>query len=246
MTAPLFHLEPGGLESVQPGQVIVLDGPEGRHAATVRRMREGEPIRLADGSGLVAEGVVRSAGQDRLDVLVESVRDDQPTGPTYTLVQALAKGDRDLQAVESATELGVDRIVPWQAERSIVQWRGERVARAHRKWESLVRAAAKQSRRARVPQVEELVDRRTLPARAAAADLAIVLHEDGEQSLAGVTLPDKGEVLLIVGPEGGIGPEELAGLRDAGVVVARMGATVLRSSSAGPAALAVLVSRTRW
>ncbi|TWP34020.1 16S rRNA (uracil(1498)-N(3))-methyltransferase [Leekyejoonella antrihumi] len=246
MTAPLFHLAPGGLDGVQSGQVVVLDGPEGRHAATVRRMRVGAPIRLADGSGRVADGVVHGAGKDVLDVLVQSVREDESVGPTYALVQALAKGDRDLQAVEAATELGIDRIVPWQAERSIVQWRGDRAARAHRKWETTVQAAAKQCRRSRVPPVEELVDRRGLVARVEGATTALVLHEDAEQSLADLALPEEGEVLLVVGPEGGIGPAELTALQDAGAIAVRMGSTVLRSSNAGPAALAVLLSRTRW
>lgn len=246
MTAPLFFLDPGTLSTVKAGQVVRLDGAEGRHAATVRRIDAGEAIQLADGSGRIVGGVVEETGPDTLIVLVDDVCDDPVPGPTFTLVQALAKGDRDLQAVEAATELGVDTVVPWQAERSIVQWRGERGQRAHRKWESVAKAAAKQARRARIPAVEEIVDRSGLTARVGRADTAIVLHEEAHGPLATVSLPERGEVLLVVGPEGGITDQELDGLRSAGAHVARLGRTVLRSSSAGPAALAVLSSRTRW
>lgn len=246
MTAPLFLLDQGALGQVGPGDLLVLDGAEGRHAATVRRMAAGERVRLADGSGRVAYAVVQATRRDALEVVVHSVRHDPVPGPAYTLVQALAKGDRDLQAIESATELGVDRVVPWQAERSIVQWRGERGRRAHRKWETTVRAAAKQSRRATVPPVEELVDRGSLTERVRRADLALVLHQDADRPLTGIDLPAGGEVLLVVGPEGGISPAERDALDSAGARTARLGETVLRASSAGPAALAVLVARSRW
>ncbi len=246
MTAPLFFLDPGMLATVKAGQIVRLDGAEGRHAATVRRIHAGEAIQLADGSGRIVGGVVQETGPDTLIALVDDVCDEPVPGPTFTLVQALAKGDRDLQAVESATELGVDAVVPWQAERSIVQWRGERGRRAHRKWESVAKAAAKQARRARIPQVEEIVDRAAVVERARQADAVIVLHEEATTPLASVPLPGGGELMLVVGPEGGITDRELDGLRSAGARVARMGRTVLRSSSAGPAALAVLSSRTRW
>lgn len=246
MTAPLFFLDPGTLSTVKAGQVVRLDGAEGRHAATVRRIGAGEAVQLADGSGRIVGGVVQDAGRDTLIVLVDDVCDQQVPGPSFTLVQALAKGDRDLQAVEAATELGIDAVIPWQAERSIVQWRGERAARSHRKWESVAKAAAKQARRARIPAVEDPVDRTGLIRRVAQASGAIVLHEAADQPLPKVTLPDSGELLLVVGPEGGITDQELDGLLETGAQAARMGSTVLRSSSAGPAALAVLLARSRW
>jgi 16S rRNA (uracil1498-N3)-methyltransferase len=162
------------------------------------------------------------------------------------LVQALAKADRDDQAIESATELGVDEVVPWQASRSIVVWRGDRAAKALRKWESVVTAAAKQSRRSRVPVVAEPVGQRALVERIRGSALALVLHEDATAPLAGHALPDAGDVLVVVGPEGGISPEELTAFEEAGAVSVRLGSTVLRSSSAGPAALAVLSAASRW
>jgi 16S rRNA (uracil1498-N3)-methyltransferase len=189
---------------------------------------------------------VRAAGKAELDLVVVAVEQEPEPQPRLVLAQALAKGDRDDQAIEAATELGVDEVVPWQASRSIVQWRGERGAKARRKWESVVSAAAKQSRRSRVPTVAELVTTRQLSARIQGAAAAYVLHEEATEALAAQELPDHGEVIVIIGPEGGITPEEVAAFEAAGAVVTRLGRTVLRSSSAGPAALAVLSAASRW
>lgn len=248
MTAALFLLDAGRLAGATPGQTIVVDGAEGRHAATVKRIEPGKPVLLADGSGVVAECETVAADADRLEVRIVAVREEHPGRPRVTLVQALAKGDRDDQAIEAATELGVDRIVPWQAERSIVQWRGERGAKARRKWEQVVRAAAKQSRRATVPVVAELLDRKRLASLADAnANVALlVLHEDADEALAGLDLSAADEVVLVVGPEGGISPAELDALRDVGARVVRLGPHVLRASSAGPAAISVVMAATRW
>lgn len=246
MTAPLFFLPAGGLEQAVVGKQVVLDGAEGHHAADVRRIGVGERLDLADGSGLVAETVVVAAQKGALSVAVEALREEPESSPRLGLVQALAKDGRDLQAVESATELGVDLVVPWQAERSIVQWRGERERKAHAKWENTARAAAKQARRARVPKVAELSRRADLAALVAGSALTLVLHEEALDPLPAVDLPDSGDVLVVVGPEGGISAAELDTLTTAGARCVRLGATVLRSSTAGPAALAVLAARARW
>src|ERR1019366_10789420 len=153
----------------------------------------------------------------------------------FVLIQALAKGDRDEQAVEAATELGRDEVVPWQAARSIVIWRGERAVRSLRKWESVVRVATKQSRRVRVPLVSEPANHAAVIRRMEQAALALVLHEEAHQPLAAMDLPQSGDVVLIVGPEGGVAPEELSAFVAAGAVAVRLGSNVLRSSSAGPA-----------
>ena len=248
MTRPVFVLEPDRLDAglVEAGSTVVLDGPEGRHAAVVRRIGVGERVDLVDGAGRRAESTVTTVDGSTLTVRLDRVHEEPEPSPRLVLVQALAKGDRDDQAIEAATELGVDAIVPWQAARSIVQWRGPRGEKAHRKWVDQVHSAAKQSRRARFPQVEQLVDSRGLARRVASADLAFVLHEEAGTPLVGAELPQAGEVLLVVGPEGGITPDELAMLQDAGGHAVRLGSTVLRSSSAGPAALAVLNAVARW
>ncbi len=246
MTLPLHLLPPDALAGREVGDVVVVDGPEGRHAATVRRTRVGEHLLLTDGAGLRLEGEVVAVGAGTLDLRVVSVGSDPEPQPRFVLVQALAKNDRDDQAVEAATECGVDEVVPWQAARSVVQWRGERGAKARRKWDAVLVAATKQSRRTRRPALDPTASTADVAERVRSAAAAFVLHEDAAVPLAGVTLPDAGDVLVVVGPEGGIAPDELTALEDAGAVLVRLGGTVLRSSSAGPAALAVLSAMSRW
>ncbi|PRY63702.1 16S rRNA (uracil1498-N3)-methyltransferase [Knoellia remsis] len=246
MSLALYLVAAGTLDGVAVGDVVELDGPEGRHAATVKRTQPGEGVRLADGMGRVVTGEVVAVERDRLGVRVEEVGDEAEPSPRFVLVQALAKGDRDDQAIEAATELGVDEVVPWQAARSIVQWRGDRGQKAWRKWDSVLLAATKQSRRARRPVLSPVVTTAELAGRIAAGGTAYVLHEDGTEPLPAQPLPADGDVLVVVGPEGGIAPEELDVLAGAGARVVRLGNTVLRSSSAGPAALAVLSAAARW
>ncbi len=265
MTAQLYLVAPGALGGSGPGSVVELTGDEARHAATVKRIRVGEVILVADGTGVLAEGVVGSvivAGADArrgsarepregragpvVEVRIASISAARVAGPRFVLVQALAKGGRDELAVETATELGVDEIVPWQASRCIVTWRGPRGERALEKWQATARAAAKQSRRAVVPGVAAAETTPGLVARARASALTLVLHEDATLPLPEADIPAAGDVLLVVGPEGGIDPAELAALTTAGAVAVRLGDEVLRSSTAGPAALAALCARTRW
>jgi len=247
VTAPLYLLEPAALAGVAVGSLLVLDGDEGHHAATVRRARPGETLLVASGEGLLARGVVEDVAARSVRLRVEALADVEVPAPRLVLVQALAKGGRDELAIETATELGVDAVVPWQAARSVVVWSGERGERSRRRWGTTVRAAAKQSRRAIVPQVRPTVTTAQLAASAGAAAV-LVLHEDAPTPLTAVPLPEAGsdgEVLVVVGPEGGITEAELEQLTAAGGVAVRLGPTVLRSSSAGPAALAVLSARLR-
>ena len=246
MTAPLFFVTADRLAGARPGSAFVLDGPEGRHGATVKRLGVGEQVLLADGVGHRAEAVVESVGAGELRLRLGAITLDPQPDSRFVLVQALAKGDRDEQAIEAATELGVDEVVPWQAQRSIVIWRDDRAAKSLRKWESIVLAAAKQSRRTRVPLVSDLANHRAVIQRIEEAALALVLHEEAQLPLAGLELPQSGDVVLIVGPEGGISPDELSAFVTAGALAVRLGPGVLRSSSAGPAALAVMSAAGRW
>lgn len=246
MTLPLHLLAREALAGRGVGDLVVLDGPEGRHAATVRRTRVGEHLLLTDGGGLRVEGEVVAAGPGTLDLRIVSVSTDPEPSPRFVLVQALAKGGRDDQAIEAATECGVDEVVPWQASRSIVQWRGERGEKARRGWDSVLVAATKQSRRTRRPVLGPTSTTSDLTERARRGATVFVLHEDATTPLSDATLPASGEVLLVVGPEGGIAPEEIEALEGAGARSVRLGHTVLRSSSAGPAALAVLSAMSRW
>lgn len=247
MTAALYYVPPGALDAVEPGGFVVLDGDEGHHAARVKRAAVGEALRVADTAGVCAHCCVEYVDGGTVGLRVESVQrpaEESARGPRFVLVQALAKGGRDEQAIETATELGVDAVIAWQADRSIVRWSGKE-AKALAKWAAVLRAASKQSRRVSVPSLEGPLTTAQLAQRLG-EPTAYVLHEEAETRLVAQELPPGGDVVLVVGPEGGIAPVELDRLVAAGATPVRLGAEVLRSSSAGPAALAVLVARSRW
>ncbi len=249
MTAPLYLLDDGGLVDCGVGADILLDGSEGHHAATVARLPVGADLLLADNSGQVAHCRVSSVRKGALRASVQELTYRKAAEPGFVLIQALAKADRDLLAIEVATELGVDRVIPWQADRSVVRWRGERETKARRKWQNTLVAATKQARRPRVPALEAAADRAALLEHVERADLAIVLHESAVTPLASMgaaELPERGELLLVVGPEGGISEMELAALVGAGARSMRLGDTVLRTSTAGSAAIALLSALGRW
>jgi 16S rRNA (uracil1498-N3)-methyltransferase len=244
MSAPVFLCE-----DLQASR-IVLDGAEGRHAAGSRRMAAGEAVDLVDGRGTRASCRVLSSGRDTLTLEVVGREVEPPPALRVVLVQALPKGDRGELAVELATEVGVDEVVPWVAARCVMQWKGERGDKQHARWASTAREAAKQSRRAWVPPVTALHTTAQVAARIAATTgvgTALVLHEAAGAPLSAVDLPAAGEVLLVVGPEGGIDERELEAFAAAGARTVRLGSTVLRTSTAGAAAAAVVSTRTgRW
>ncbi|MGK2347999.1 16S rRNA (uracil(1498)-N(3))-methyltransferase [Actinomyces sp. W5033] len=274
MTAPVFILTAdalapaGAAATAQTGALLVLTGPEARHAVTVRRLRPGERVDLVDGEGLRLVCEVTDPGvggaKDRLGVRVTE-RVEEPAPPVrLALVQALAKGGRDEQAVETATEVGVELVLPWQASRCVSVWNGPRAAKGRARWEATAREAAKQARRARVPLVEDLRSTAQLCAWVSrtveAGGVVLVLHEEAAAPVGGVVLPaavgdaevhgaaragDEGPVVLgvVVGPEGGISGEETAALEAAGASTVRLGPHVMRTASAGPVALAVLAQR---
>lgn len=259
MTRPVFladDLTPA-LATLGVGEHARLAGPEGHHAASVRRIAAGESLDVVDGRGARLTCEVVASDRDGLDLRVVEALVEPAPRPRLVLVQALAKGGRDEQAVETATEIGVDAVLPWQADRSIVRWSPSKSARGREKWESVARAAAKQSRRAWVPEVGSVLDSRGLVGWVGRlideGGAALVCHEEGERPLSALLasaaqrLSQAPAVALIVGPEGGISPEELDALRGAGAEVVLLGPHVLRSASAGPAA-AVLLSAAlhRW
>ena len=244
MTAPFFLVD---RERLIGAATVHLDGPEGRHAATVRRLVPGERVVLTDGCGLCVEGLVSLVDRDQLDVVVETRTQDPPPQPRLVVVQALPKGDRGELAVELMTEVGVDVVVPWAASRCVTQWRDGRGEKALTRWKSTAREASKQSRRSWVPDVLDLHTTTQVAALLSSAALAVVLHEEATSALSTSTVPEQGDVVVVVGPEGGITPEELQALTAAGADTCRLGHTVLRTSTAGTAALAALLSRTaRW
>jgi 16S rRNA (uracil1498-N3)-methyltransferase len=238
MTAPLFFVDATALDT----DPVVVDGAEGRHAADVRRLRVGERVDVGDGCGRLVHGTVTDVARGRLVVEVQQRENVAAASPRFVVVQALAKGGRDLAAVEAMTEVGVDEIVAWTAARSIAR----PTERTLERWSTTAREAAKQSRRAWVPQVAGSLSTEAVCARLGAASLAVVLHEDATESLASLPLPAAGDVVLVVGPEGGLTEAEVAKLQGAGAHVNRLGGAVLRTSTAGVAAIGVLSAAGRW
>ena len=241
MTPPMFLLE-----GLPDGDGILLAGDEGHHAARVRRVAVGEVVDVSDGLGTVLSCVVRRVvgGDVHLDVTRRTVH--PPPSPRIVAVQALPKGDRGDLAVEMLTELGVDEIVPWSASRSVTQWFGARGDKALARWRRTAREAGKQSRRPRLPVVAPLASTAAVGARLSAG-AGLVLHEDASEPIGTVALPDAGEIVVVIGPEGGVAPDELVAFEAAGASTVRLGAPVLRTSTAGAAALAALSLRLgRW
>lgn len=234
------------LTGVRVGDRVEVTGAEAHHAVVVRRLQVGEAVLITDGRGRSVVGEVAEATKRALVVAVSEAFEIARPRPAITVVQALPKGDRGELAVELATEIGADRIVPWSAERSVAVWRGERAVKGHRRWTAAAREAAKQSRRVWHPTVDPLTDTPAVAALIADADLAVVLHEDAASALPRLGA-DVGSVVVVVGPEGGLIDAEVAAFEAAGGVAVRLGAEVLRTSTAGLAACAALLAGTaRW
>jgi 16S rRNA (uracil1498-N3)-methyltransferase len=247
MAATVFFLNP--LPDV--GGTAVLDGKEGHHAATVRRIRVGERIVLSDGEGGIADTVVTAVERDRLEMTVGSrTKAPRPT-PTVGLVQALPKADRSELAVELATEAGIDFIVPWQAARCVARWEGPKATKGVTRWRAVAAAASKQSRRAYIPEVAPVNSTaeilKLVRAVVDRGGIVAVLHESATEKFSALRFGDVGEVLLVVGPEGGIDDAEIGKLTSAGAVPVLLGPTVLRTSTAAAVALgAIGVMTDRW
>jgi 16S rRNA (uracil1498-N3)-methyltransferase len=244
VSAPLFLVD-----ELPAGPSYTLAGPEGHHAATVQRLRPGETLILADGRGGSATAEVTAVGRGSVEVTVTGRDRVEPPEPRLVVAQGIAKGDRGELAVQAMTETGVDEILPWAASRSVAQWRGERGDKARAKWAATAREAAKQARRPWLPAVGGAPDctTRQVAARLGAAAAGFVLHEGATERLATAGLPSSGEIVLVVGPEGGVSDAELAAFTEAGATAVRLGNEVLRTSTAGIAALAVLATRLgRW
>jgi len=238
------------LADASVGSTVVVGGQEARHAVTVSRVRAGESLALGDGRGTSVRGEVVEAAPDRLVLVAAEVTRVERPATRLVLVQALAKGDRDELAVQAATELGVDEVVPWSASRSVSRWEGAKVAKGTARWRAITREATKQAVRPWAPEVSELATTARVAARAS-SETVLVLEPTAERALSEVDLETGGgapsSILVVVGPEGGVSPAELELLAAAGAVPVRLGDSVLRTSTAGPAALAVLSVRLgRW
>lgn len=230
------------------GDTLTLSGAEGKHAVTVKRITAGEQIKLVDAQGTFAIcEVIGTSGKDRLSVRVlERGTTPAPT-PAVTVIQALPKSERSELTVDLLTQAGVDTIVPWEASRCIAKWQGAKRDKGQAKWLQAAVAAAKQSRRARVPGVEKLASTKEVVAMLSDFDQVLVLHESATQSIKDVDLAQSESLALIIGPEGGISDEELAAFQAAGALEMKLGSEVLRTATAGMVALAAIgVKTSRW
>lgn len=245
MTLPVFL---GSVTDAVVGDHAVVEGDEARHAVVVRRIRLGERVVLSDGRGTSATCTVTQADRSRLVATVESVEVEPAPSPSVTVVQAIPKGERADLTVEVLTEVGVDRIVPWAAARCVGVWRGERAQKSLARWRATARESGKQSRRSWLPEVTPMATTAEVAVLLEEADLGVVLHEEATTALSTVAercSAGVGSVVVVVGPEGGITDEELVALGPQHAV--RLGRTVLRTSTAGVAAVAAILSRTvRW
>ena len=241
--ASLYLASGSELQDAVAGSVVTFGGDEARHAVAVARVRVGEKISVGDGQGLLVAGVVASLDGGVVSLEARDVRREAAAVPELWLAQALAKGDRDELAIQAATELGVAGVIPWAAERSVSRWEGAKAAKGRERWASIVREATKQSIRSHIPTVDPIASTSTLsrlPGR------ILVLEPDAEHKLTDLAV-EGDRFTLVVGPEGGISPRELEIFEAAGATLVRLGPEVLRTSTAGPAALAVLNARlNRW
>jgi 16S rRNA (uracil1498-N3)-methyltransferase len=240
MVEPLFYKE--DLQAAA-GSVVTLSGPEAKHAVSVRRMQLGEAVQLTNGLGLRVKGTVSATSSSSLELKVSEVISESKPDLEITLVQALAKGDRDELAIQAATELGVFSVIPWQAARSISRWDSVKEVKARARWQQIVNEAGKQSLRAFWPEVRPSVSTADLVKVLGEFDLVLVLDVTGSQFLSALELPKQGSIAIVVGPEGGIAADELEVLAGSGAVLVTLGANVLRTSTAGPAVIAALTLR---
>jgi 16S rRNA (uracil1498-N3)-methyltransferase len=244
VSAPLFLVD-----ELPAGSRFTLAGKEGHHAADVQRLKPGEVLVLADGRGGTAPATVVSLGRGTVLLDVAEPVFVPAADPRLVVAQGIAKGDRGELAVQAMTEVGVDEIIPWAASRSVAQWRGERGVKSRDKWVATAREAAKQARRPWLPAVGGDPDcsTRQVAARLGEAAAAFVLHEQATERLATADLPGSGAIALVIGPEGGVADSEVDAFRAAGARPVRLGNEVLRTSTAGVAALSVLATRlSRW
>jgi 16S rRNA (uracil1498-N3)-methyltransferase len=243
VSLPVFVHE--GTAGLAVGATVELGGDEGRHAVVVRRLRVGERLVLTDGAGAAATCTVTGTAKASLTASVDEVAVHPAEEPRVTVVQAIPKGDRAELAVEMLTEVGADVIVPWAAERCVSVWRGDREEKSLAKWRATAREAAKQARRPHFPEVTPLADTARVAELLAATSVPVVLHEAASGPIGNLPIPGRGTIVVVVGPEGGISDAELAAFAAVGAEPVRLGSSVLRTSTAGVAAVAALLARTR-
>ena len=241
MVEPLFFAAIGSDSAV--GTSFTLGGPEAKHAISVRRMTIGESISVSDGSGVKMRGKVTKVKKETLEISIESIEELFAPKSQLVLIQALAKGDRDELAIQACTELGLFGVIPWQADRSISIWKAEKKQKGQARWQSIVTEAAKQSLRAFIQRVEQVLDSQELISALEVFDQVLILEPEADKSITEINPPAEGKVAIVVGPEGGISEQELESFKKAGFSSVRLGRGVLRTSTAGMAAVSYLQAK---
>lgn len=241
MVEPLFFAAIGSDSAL--GTSFTLGGPEAKHAISVRRMTIGESIAISDGSGVKIRGKVIKVKKETLEISIESIEELLAPKSQLVLVQALAKGDRDELAIQACTELGLFGVIPWQADRSISIWKAEKKQKGQARWQSIVTEASKQSLRAFIPRVEQVLDSQELISALQVFDQVLILDPEADKSITEINSPAEGKVAIVVGPEGGISDQELGSFKKAGFSSVRLGGGVLRTSTAGMAAVSYLQAK---
>jgi 16S rRNA (uracil1498-N3)-methyltransferase len=247
MSGPLFFID----RVPDEDERALLDGDEGFHAASVRRIRVGEHVVLGDGAGELAECVVEETTKQSLTARVLTRWTAVSPRPSVTVVQAIPKAERSELAIELATEAGADGFLAWQASRCVARWDGPKADKGLRRWRAVARSAARQSRRGLIPCVDGVVSTAALVQRiredVAGGALVLALHESATVPLTEHPVAQADSLVLVVGPEGGITDEEIAAFTAAGAHAVRLGPTVLRTSTAATVALGALgVLTSRW
>lgn len=226
------------------GDTQELSGDEGHHAVAVMRLNVGEQLKISDGLGNWVSGPIKEVSKKSLKIDIAERGSTQLKKPELIVVQAITKSDRIKEMLELLTVGGADQIIPWQAERCISKWQSDSAS----KWQILIKEAAKQARRVKLPQLANEVTTNQLVDLFQSTDKVIVLDENAKSNISQINLSAEiARVILIIGPEGGISDSEISKLQSSGAVSARMGDLVLRSAHAGFAGLAAIQSSIgRW
>ncbi|MEB3328427.1 MAG: 16S rRNA (uracil(1498)-N(3))-methyltransferase [Candidatus Sericytochromatia bacterium] len=236
---PRFFVLP---EAVKGGEVV-LSGPDAHHACRVLRLAQGDIVTVLDGAGRVMQTEVVGVAAREVRLAIRTETREEPAGPAITLVQALPKGDRFEWVLQKATELGVSAVRPVVSRRCVVRVDAGRSQQRLRRWEAIAREAAEQSERPDLPVIHPVVALDDVPWDP--KDLVLILAERARGNALAARLPSTPPPVLhvLVGPEGGWDPEELSTLQARGGVCVSLGPRILRTETAGLAALAVIQAK---
>lgn len=231
-------------DQISTGQRQVLENEEAHHAIKVLRLNIGEVIKISDGVGNWVSGPIVEIAKKELFVSITERGEIQAAKPELVLVQAITKSDRNKEMLELAVEAGVNRIIPWQSERSISKWQSD----SEQKWQVGIKQSCKQARQVKLPQLMQVMSTSEVITSIGEGGFGIVFHEEASTKFSDLTIPNsQSSVYLVIGPEGGINEQELLSFQNNGSKVVRLGDTVLRSAHAGFAALSAVQTKLgRW